>query len=252
MKQSILKVENLNFAYPDGHEAIRNISFEIEQGDSVGIIGSNGSGKSTLLFLLLGILYPKSGDIYVDNMQLNKKTVSDIRKKIGMIMQDSDDQLFMTKVYDDVAFGPRNYGLSENEVHEKVLQALELVGITHLKDRAPFNLSGGEKKAAAIASILSMTPDILVMDEPTSGLDPKSRRRLIHLLNAFKHTKMITSHDLDMIKDTCNRIIIIHDGYVMASGETDKILSDYELLDRCGLEMPLSMQACSICNLKIL
>lgn len=242
MSINIIKVDHIQFTYPDGHPAIQEISFDVTEGESIGIIGANGSGKSTLLFLLLGVLFVKEGSIQILDQELNKKNLASIRKKIGMIMQDSDDQLFMTRVVDDVAFGPRNLGLSEVEIEKVVDEALSRVGITHLKERAPFNLSGGEKKAATIASVLSMNPEILVMDEPTSGLDPKSRRRLIELLNDFEHTKIITSHDLDMIKDTCQRIIIIHEGKVHADGPSGIILSNRELLESCSLELPLSMQ----------
>jgi cobalt/nickel transport system ATP-binding protein len=159
--------------------------------------------------------------------------------------------LFMTTVYDDVAFGPRNYKLAEEEVEKRVQQALEMVGILHIKDRAPFKLSGGEKRAAAIASVLSMQPDILVMDEPSSALDPKSRRRLINLLNKFEHTKIITSHDLDMVYDLCARTIVIKNGEIAADGPTPEILMNAGLLDACGLEMPLAMQGCPVCDGKI-
>lgn len=174
-----------------------------------------------------------------------------IRQRLGMVFQDPDDQLFMTRVYDDVAFGPRNYKLDEKEVDEKVNRALEQVGISHLKDRAPFKLSGGEKRCAAIASVLSMEPDVLIMDEPTSALDPKARRKLINLLNTFEHTKVITSHDLDMVLDTCNRIMVIKNGEIIADGDAKKILSDKKLLENSGLEMPLSIQNCPICGKKI-
>ena len=165
-----------------------------------------------------------------------------------MVFQNPDDQLFMTSVYEDVAFGPRNYKLQEEEVDLRVKEALELVGISHLYNRAPFKLSGGEKRCAAIATVLSMKPDILIMDEPTSALDPKSRRNLINILNSFKHTKIITSHDLDMVLDTCKRIIVVNDGKVIADGSVDKILTDRELLESCGLEVPLSMQRCLRCR----
>ncbi|MFJ7826694.1 energy-coupling factor ABC transporter ATP-binding protein [Psychrobacillus sp. NPDC096623] len=248
MSHHMLEVKDLNFDYPDGYEAIKNISFTIRRGESVGIIGANGAGKSTLLMLLMGVLFPKKGKVLVDEVEVIKKTLPMIRQQMGMVFQDPDDQLFMTTVYDDVAFGPRNYLLSEQEVNHRVTEALELVGIPHLKDRAPFRLSGGEKRAAAIASVLSMEPDILIMDEPTSALDPKSRRRLISLLNSFEHTKIITSHDLDTIVETCSRTIVIKAGEIVADGKTVKILTNVELLDHCGLEMPLSLQNCSICG----
>ena len=248
MSHYLLELRDLYFDYPDGHEAIKNISFTIHPGEAVGIIGANGAGKSTLLMLLMGVLFPKNGKVLVGDVEVTKKTLPMIRQRMGMVFQDPDDQLFMTTVYDDVAFGPRNYQLSEQEVEQRVTMALESVGIPHLKDRAPFRLSGGEKRAAAIASVLSMEPDILIMDEPTSALDPKSRRRLISLLNSFEHTKIITSHDLDTIVETCRRTIVIKAGEIVADGKTVDILTNVELLDRSGLEMPLSLQNCPICG----
>lgn len=248
MSHHKLEVRNLHFAYPDGQEAIRNMSFVIHHGESVGIIGANGAGKSTLLMLLMGVLFPDRGEVLVGDVHVTKKTLPLIRQRLGIVFQNPDDQLFMTTVYDDVAFGPRNYKLDEKEVESRVNQALEMVGITHLKDRAPFKLSGGEKRAAAIASVLSMQPDVLIMDEPSAALDPKSRRRIIRLLSGFGHTKIVTSHDLDMTYETCDRIIVIKDGEIAADGPKDEILTDAELLDRCGLEMPLSLQNCPVCR----
>lgn len=248
MSHHKLEAKNIHYSYPDGHEAIKNISFTIHHGEAVGIIGSNGAGKSTLLMLLMGIFFPDGGEVLVGDVHLTKKTLPMIRQRLGMVFQDPDDQLFMTTVYDDVAFGPRNYKLDEKEVESRVLEALELVGISHLKDRAPFKLSGGEKRSAAIATVLSMQPDVLIMDEPTSALDPKSRRRVISLLRSFEHTKIITSHDLDMVFDICTRIIVIKEGEVVADGPANEILTNAELLNDCGLEVPLSIQNCPICG----
>ncbi|WP_147535484.1 energy-coupling factor ABC transporter ATP-binding protein [Bacillus marasmi] len=248
MSHHKLEVKNVQFRYPDGHEAVKDMSFSIYHGEAVGIIGANGAGKSTLLMLLMGVHFPESGQVLVGDVQITKKTLPMIRQRLGMVFQDPDDQLFMTSVYDDVAFGPRNNQLTEAEVENRVMKALDLVGIPHLRERAPFKLSGGEKRAAAIATVLSMEPDILIMDEPSSALDPKSRRRLINLLNSFEHTKIITSHDLDMVLDTCNRVIVIKDGKVAADGKTFDILSDAELLDTCGLEVPLALQNCPACG----
>lgn len=248
MSHHKLEVRSLNFSYPDGHEAVKDISFIVHHGESVGIIGANGAGKSTLLMLLMGVLFPGGGEVLVGDVHVTKKTLPMIRQRLGMVFQDPDDQLFMTTVYDDVAFGPRNYKLDEAEVESRVIKALELVGIVHLKDRAPFKLSGGEKRSAAIASVLSMQPDVLIMDEPTAALDPKSRRRVISLLRSFEHTKIITSHDLDMVLETCQRIIVIKDGKIAADGEVKEILCNAELLDSCGLEVPLSFQNCPICG----
>ncbi|PKM48007.1 MAG: cobalt ABC transporter ATP-binding protein [Firmicutes bacterium HGW-Firmicutes-8] len=250
MSHHMTEVKDLHYVYPDGHKAVNGISFKIHHGESVGIIGANGAGKSTLLMLLMGVLFPCQGEVLVGEVLVTKKTLPGIRQRMGMVFQDPDDQLFMTTVYDDVAFGPRNYNLEEKEVEKRVLQALEMVGILHLKDRAPFKLSGGEKRAAAIASVLSLQPDILVMDEPTSALDPKSRRRLMKLLDSFEHTKIITSHDLDMVYELCDRSIVIKDGEIAADGPTSKILVDADLMDACGLEIPLALQNCPVCGRK--
>ncbi|NPV93152.1 MAG: ABC transporter ATP-binding protein [Firmicutes bacterium] len=248
MSHHIIEARDLHFAYPDGHQAINGISFRILHGESVGIIGANGAGKSTLLMLLMGVLLPSAGEVRVGDMVVTRKTLPLVRQRLGMVFQDPDDQLFMTTVYDDVAFGPRNYRLDEDEVERRVMMALEMVGIPHLKDRAPFKLSGGEKRSAAIASVLSMQPDILLMDEPTSSLDPKSRRMLMRQLEGFEHTKIITSHDLDMVYELCERIILVKDGTVVSDGPAAEILVNAGLMDSCGLEVPRSIQGCPVCG----
>ena len=247
MSHHKLEVKNLTFEYDDGFVAVNNISFLITHGQSFGIIGANGAGKSTLLMLLMGVLMPQSGTVVVGDTVLTKKTLPNIRQRLGFVFQNSDDQLFMTTVFDDVAFGPRNFGLNEQEVELRVEQALEKVGISHLKNKAPFKLSGGEKRSVAIASVLSMQPDVLIMDEPTDGLDPKARRRVIHLLQGFAHTKIITSHDLDLILSVCEKTIVLKNGEIKAVGNTNDIVTNKELMDECGLEIPLSMQGCPVC-----
>ncbi len=241
-------LEHITYTYPDGKEALNGISFEIHHGESVAIVGANGAGKSTLLLSLVGILFPSSGDIIIGDVPVTKQTLSLVRQKIGFTFQNADDQLFNSTVYDDVAFGPRNYKLSESEVKKRVDQALEIVGVSHLKDRPPYKLSGGEKRSVSIAAVLSMEPDILLMDEPSAALDPKSRRRLINLLKDFKHTKIITTHDLDMVLDVCDRTIVLGNGQILADGPTIELLNDEKLLDDCGLEKPLSLQSCPICS----
>jgi cobalt/nickel transport system ATP-binding protein len=248
MNDQIIKTNGVYFSYPGSQNTINGITFNVTKGESVGIIGPNGAGKSTLLMLLMGILNPEKGEVKVDDIIVSKKTLSIIRKSQGMVFQNPDDQLFMTTVYDDVAFGPRNLKMNEEEVDLRVNQALEKTGIIHLKNRPPFKLSAGEKKAAAIASILSMDPDILILDEPTASLDPRSRRRLIELLKSFDHTKIITSHDLDMVCEVCSRVIIIKDGRILSEGLSKNILSDKSLMEKSGLEIPLSMQNCIICG----
>ena len=249
MSHHKLEANNLHFVYPDGHKAINGLNFKIHHGESVGIIGANGAGKSTLLLLLMGVLLPSDGEIIVGDIPLTKKTLSMIRQRMGMVFQNPDDQLFMSTVYDDVAFAPRNYGLDEKEVEKRVTEALDMVGIQHLKDRAPFKLSGGEKRAAAIATVLSTQPDILIMDEPTASLDPKSRRKVMRILESFDHTKIITSHDLDMVYELCKRTIVIKNGEIVADGVTSEILLNEELMHKCGLELPPTIQSCPVCGI---
>lgn len=248
MSHHKIELKEVSFSYPDGHQALESISFLLGHGESVGVVGANGAGKSTLLSILTGILFPQQGTVRVGDLPVNKKTLSEIRRSVGLVFQEPDDQLFMTSVYDDVAFGPRNYKLDEEEVNNRVMQALEEVGITHLKDRPPYKLSGGEKRLAAIAAVISMKPDILIMDEPTASLDPKARRKVMNILRGFTHTKIITSHDLDMIMDMCVRTIVLKKGKIVADGSTIDILSNEKLMDECGLEIPLALQNCPVCN----
>ena len=248
MSHNTIKVVDLHHTSPDKREALRGISFEVQQGESIGLVGANGAGKSTLLQHLVGVLMASSGSIEVGHIPVNKTTLQTIRQKVGLVFQDSDNQLFMNRVYDDVAFGPRNYNIPEDKVDDIVKESLNRMGIEHLAERAPYKLSGGEKKSAAIASVLAMSPDILVMDEPTSGLDPKSRRNLINILGSFEHTKIIATHDMDMVIDLCDRTIILKDGLVAADGPTLEIFSDAKLLEECSLEIPLRMASCPKCS----
>ena len=181
---------------------------------------------------------------------LTKETLPAIRRTVGLVFQDPDDQLFMPTVYDDVAFGPRNQGLPEAEVDRRVHAALQQVGAWHVRAKSPYRLSGGEKKRAAIAGVLAMAPDILVMDEPTSGLDPHARRQLIGLLGEFRHTRIFTSHDLDMVLDLCPRTIVLLEGAIMVDGPTRDVFGDDALLEKCRLERPLALQACPVCGSK--
>jgi cobalt/nickel transport system ATP-binding protein len=241
-------VKSLRHIYPDGTAALQDVSFRITHGESVAIIGANGAGKSTLLLHLNGYLSATAGDIRIGDFPLNKGTLPQIRRTVGMVFQDPDDQLFMPTVYDDVAFGPLNLGLSGADLEKCVTEALERVGAGHLAKKAPYHLSGGEKKRVAIATVLSMSPDILVMDEPTNGLDPYARRQLIGLLRDFRHTRIFTSHDLDMVLELCERTIVLKDGQVRADGPTLEIFQDEALLAECRLEKPLSMQGCPVCR----
>lgn len=242
MSHHIVELKDVYFRYPDGTEALKGISFKVFHGDSVGITGANGAGKTTLLLNLNGHLLPTGGEISIGEIPLTKKTRQEIRKKVGFLFQRPDDQLFMPTVYEDVAFGPINLGLTPEKVDERVKYALEKVGCLHLMRRPPHRLSEGQKRAVTIATVMAMNPDILVMDEPASNLDPKSRRQLINLLKSFKHTKIIASHDLDLILDLCERCIVIKDGTIVADGPAEEILLNEVLLEENNLELPLSRQ----------
>ncbi len=238
----ILTLKDVQYAYPDGNTAVAGVSFTLKKGQSVGLVGANGAGKSTLLMLLPGALLPTAGSIEVDGVTLTKATSAKLRRLVGLVFQDADDQLFTTTVREDVAFGPRNMGLVEQEVQRAVQKALDQCGITHLADRAPYCLSGGEQKLAAIASVLSMEPELLIMDEPSASLDPKARRGIIRLLNSLPMTKLIASHDLDLVWEVCSRVIVLKDGRVEADGDAKELLGNQDLMERCGLELPLRLQ----------
>lgn len=248
MSHHLVEVKDLEYTYPDNTKALCGITFRILHGESVGIVGANGAGKSTLLSHLNGILTPSAGTVRIGDYSLTKQTLRQIRRTVGMVFQDPDDQLFMPTVYDDVAFGPLNLGFLPDEIEQRVMAALETVGAAHLKNRPPYRLSGGQKRSVAIASVLAMSPDILVMDEPSSGLDPFARRQLIKLLLTFTHTKVIATHDLDLVLDLCERTIVLKDGKVLADGPTLAIFSDAALLEQGHLEKPFSMQGCPVCN----
>ncbi len=242
MSHHLVEFRDVFFRYPDGTEALKGVSFRITHGESVGIVGANGAGKSTLLLHLNGCLLPSAGTVTIGDLPLTVKSRREIRKKVGVLFQNPDDQLFMPTVFDDVAFGPINLGLEEAQVRERVHKALTLVNGLALVDKPPHHLSAGQKSAVAIAAVMAMEPDILAMDEPAATLDPKSRRLLITLLRGFTHSKLVASHDLDLILDVCRRCIVIGDGRVVADGPASEILSDAKLLEANNLELPLSLQ----------
>lgn len=239
---SIIEIESLHFTYSGDVKALQDISFAINKGETVGLIGENGAGKSTLLKLLVGLLDGYGGRLEIDGLAMEKKNLAPIRAKIGYVFQDSDSQLFLSTVYEDVAFGPRNYGYREEEVDKRVKAALSKVHLEELGNRHIYRLSGGEKKLASIATILSMEPEVMLLDEPSLALDPGNRRNLIHILNEIEETKMIASHDLDLIWDTCERTLLLSKGKLVKDGKTRELLKDKELLEANGLELPLRMQ----------
>jgi cobalt/nickel transport system ATP-binding protein len=242
MSHHIVEFKNVFFRYPDGTEALKGVNFRITHGESVGVVGANGAGKSTLLQHMNGYLMPTSGTVTIGDLTLTGKTKREFRKKVGIVFQNPDDQLFMPTVFDDVAFGPLNLGMDEASVRERVRKALGMVNSIELQDKPPHHLSCGQKSAVAIASVMAMEPDILAMDEPAANLDPRSRRSLISLLKTFKHSKIIASHDLDLILDVCERCIVIGGGAVVADGPSAEILSNKAFLEENNLELPLSFQ----------
>ncbi|CUA78907.1 Energy-coupling factor transporter ATP-binding protein EcfA2 [Anoxybacillus suryakundensis] len=238
----MISVSNVFYVYPDGHEAIRDLSFSVQKGECIGIIGANGAGKSTLLKLLVGLYTPQSGCIVIDNMRMSKQTLRHIRQIVGFTFQQADDQLFMPTVYDDVAFALRNDGINEDEVNQRVANALTIVGAMHVKDRPPYRLSEGEKRLVTIATVLAMKPKILLMDEPTAALDPKARRTLIHLVQELPHTKIVTTHDLDFVLECCERTIVLANGTIVYDGPTENVLTNEPFLHEHHLELPLMLQ----------
>lgn len=235
-------VQNLDYTYPDGTHALRGINLSIRATERVALVGANGSGKSTLLLHLNGVLMPQKGEVVVGENLVKPKNLQTIRNFVGLVFQNPDDQLFMPTVWEDVAFGPMNQGWRGAELQQRVIEAMQSVGLDpHIyAKRQASNLSGGEKKRVAIAGVMAMQPQILVFDEPSAQLDPRSRRQLIQLLQSLPETQLIATHDLDLALELCDRTVVLSEGRVAYDGQTERVLSDRDfLLDR-GLEMPLS------------
>ncbi len=235
--KKVIHIEQASFSYEKGQPILQNLNLEIAEGESVGLIGANGTGKSTMLKMLTGLL-GHQGKVEVLGLEVEKKNFAEIRKKLGFVFQDSDSQLFMPTVYDDIAFAPRNYGMSNEEVEKAVDEALERAEIPHLKFKQNYKMSGGEKRMACIAVIMAMKPEIILLDEPSITLDPYNRRTLIRNLNEMHETKIIASHDLDMIYETCERVILMDKSGIRADGPAEEVLKNKELLEECHLELP--------------
>jgi len=238
----VIRVRNLEYIYPEGTKALKGINLDVFQGESIGLIGPNGAGKSTLLLHLNGILKARSGLVEVLGMKAEEKNFVEIRQRVSLVFQEPDDQLFMPTVFDDVAFGPVNAGYTQEKVGEKVRKALKDVGVEGYEKRCPHHLSFGEKKRIALATVLSMEPEILILDEPSSNLDPRARRHLIELLKSFSLTKIISGHDLELILEICPRVILLDDGQIVTNGEARNVLSNKSLVESHGLEVPLSLK----------
>ncbi len=238
----MLTLNQVDVRYTDGHMALNHINFQIQEGETVGIIGSNGAGKSTLLKTIVGILLPENGSIKIEDTLLNKSNLKIIREIVGMVFQNPQDQLFMSDVYDDIAFGPRNMGMEEAKIKEIVEYTLGSLGIEKLIHQNSSRLSGGEQRLAAIATVMVMKPRLVLFDEPTSFLDPKTRRSLIHLLRNYPVTKLIATHDLDMAFDLCDRVIVLKDGQIFREGSAKELLADETIMEQSGLELPFCLQ----------
>ena len=247
----MIKFENVTYAYEKGKPVISEVSFEIRKGENVGLIGANGAGKSTVMKLLLGLAGPGAGAaagsqtqgrILVDGLEVTPRSLAQVRRKLGFVLQNSDNQMFMPTVLEDMLFGLLNYGMSRQEALQRVDSVLKELGQEKLRDLYNHKISGGEKRMAAVATVLAMDPEVLLMDEPTSALDPYNRRIIINTIRKLPCTKIITSHDLDMIYDTCERVILISGGKVAADGSSEEILRDKELLEANRMELPLRFQ----------
>ena len=238
--REMIEFQNVSFSYEKDRKILKNLSFAIERGEAVGLIGANGAGKSTVMKLLLGLLQGE-GKILVDGLEVRRDTLPEIRRKLGFVLQNSDNQMFMPTVYEDMIFAPLNYMLSREEAEARVDEVLARLGLQDLKHRYNHKISGGEKRMAAIATILAMEPEAILMDEPSSALDPYNRRVVINTIRELKQTKLITSHDLDMILDTCERVILLSEGRIVADGPAEEILRDRELLEANRMELPLSL-----------
>lgn len=236
-----VRVSDLHYAYPDGNKALHGVSLTIGKSERVALLGPNGAGKTTLVMHLNGILSPTSGSINIAEFTLdssNKEITKKVREKVGIVFQDPDDQLFMPTVFEDVAFGPTNMGLSASEIESRSVTALEMVGMLALKERAPHHLSFGQRRRVAVATVLAMEPEILILDEPSSNLDPASRRELSEILLALDVTILMVTHDLPYAYEICERSLILNQGEIVADDTTVKLLRNEKLLAENRLELP--------------
>ncbi len=236
MSHHYIQFKDVDYSYPGGKKALDGVSFRINHGEKVALLGVNGAGKSTLLLHTNGLLLPQSGEVNIGDVPVGKKTLPIVRQNVGMVFQNPDDQLFMSTVEEDVAFGPANMGLPEEEIRRRVSSALHAVGAEDLANRSPWQLSGGQKRRVAIATVLSMEPNILVLDEPTSNLDWSARRQLIGLLKGFDHTILVATHDLAMVNELCGRILVIDHGRIIADSDPGILERDERLRVMLGIE----------------
>lgn len=247
MSEVHLSTKNLSYTYPDGTHALKKVNMDIYKGEKVAIMGPNGAGKSTLFSHFNGLTEPKAGHVEVDGkkVEYDKKTLLEVRQKVGIVFQDPNDQLFAPTVKEDVAFGPMNLGLGYEEVEKRVDEALKMVGMEKFKDKTPHHLSGGQQKRVAIAGIIAMRPEIMILDEPTAGLDPEGVEKVLNILNNLNKEGMsivISSHDIEMVNGFADKIFVLHEGEIIASGDRHEIFSDKELLKKAHLKAPITTE----------
>jgi cobalt/nickel transport system ATP-binding protein len=233
-----VRVDHLHHVYPDGTEALRGIDLRVEPGEKVALVGPNGAGKSTLLLHLNGILEPTHGELHIDGVRVERATLKQVRARVGLVFQDPDDQLFSPTVGEDVAFGPIHMGVPHDELHGRVERALASVGMSGMERRVPHHLSLGQRKRVSLATVLAMDPSILVFDEPTAGLDPRGRRELMRLMVGRPETLLVSTHDMAMVAEVFERVVLIDDGRIVADGPAGSVLADEPLLLAHGLERP--------------
>lgn len=247
MEQIHLETKDLSFTYPDGTQALRNVNIKIKKGDKIAIMGPNGAGKSTLFSHFNGLSEPTSGHVEIDGEKIlfERDELLKVRQKVGIVFQDPNDQLFAPTVKEDVAFGPMNLGLEYEEVEKRIEEALEMVGMSGFEEKTPHHLSGGQQKRVAIAGIIAMRPEIMILDEPTAGLDPEGVDKVLNILNNLNSEGMsivISSHDIEMVKEFADKIFVLYDGEIIAQGDKHQIFSDKELLKKAHLKAPISTE----------
>ena len=230
----MLRISNLSIEYADGTRAINAVSFSIAAGENIALLGANGAGKTSLLLALVGVLQPAGGEIYLGETLLEKKSMREVRSKVGLVFQNPDDQLFMPSISEDIAFGPRHFGCDELETAERVSTVLSDLGIGRLSERSPLKLSGGEKRLAAIATVLAMNPEFLLLDEPVAFLDPRARRNLTAILSELQQGKLIATHDLAFADEMCSRVLLLQNGTLIADAGKE-LLYDKTALEAAGL-----------------
>ena len=247
MEHIHLETKNLSFTYPDGTEALKNVNIQIKKGEKIAIMGPNGAGKSTLFSHFNGLTEPTSGHVEIDSEKIifEREKLLEVRQKVGIVFQDPNDQLFAPTVKEDVAFGPMNLGLDYDEVKNRIVESLEMVGMTGFEEKTPHHLSGGQQKRIAIAGIVAMRPEIMILDEPTAGLDPEGVDKVLDILNKLNEegiSIVISSHDIEMVNSFADKIYVLYGGEIIASGDKHQIFSDKELLKKAHLRAPITTE----------